>query len=302
MLRLGLCCIFRHEPIKFRTTTAMSLRNMSRRNALEKISGLCMHNALSLNDALAYCNNHRIGAFRISSGILPLRTHPHLGYAIDELPEATQIRALFSKCHKFALNNNIRTTFHPDQFVVLNSPRPDVVDSSIAELEHHGEMAELIGADVINIHAGGAYGDKEKALDRLVIGINRLSSRVRGRLTLENDDKSYTPVDLLPLCWREEIPLVYDVHHHRRLPGGASIEEVTEAALLTWNREPLFHISSPLNGWDGKFTERHHDFIDVKDFPEAWRGLRITVEVEAKAKEVAVEKLQIELNNQRIRN
>jgi len=225
-----------------------------------------------------------------------------LGYEIDELPESTQIRALFSKCHKFAQINNIRTTFHPDQFVVLNSPRPDVVDSSISELEHHGEMAELIGADVINIHAGGAYGDKEKALERLVTGINRLSSRIRKRLTLENDDKSYTPVDLLPLCWREEIPLVYDVHHHRCLPDGASIEEVTDAALLTWNREPLFHISSPLNGWNGKFTQRHHDLIDVKDFPKAWQGLRITVEVEAKAKEVAVNKLRIELNSSRIGN
>ncbi|HBC45756.1 MAG TPA: UV DNA damage repair endonuclease UvsE [candidate division Zixibacteria bacterium] len=299
MPRLGLCCIFRHEPIKFRTTTAKSLRNLSRKNAFNKISELCIHNALSLNDALAYCKDHGVGAFRISSGILPLRTHPHLGYSIDELPGATQIRTLFGKCYKFALSNNIRTTFHPDQFVVLNSPRPDVVDSSVAELEYQGEIAELIGADVINIHAGGAYGDKEKALDRLVAGINRLSSRIRERLTLENDDKSYTPVDLLPLCWRENIPLVYDVHHHRCLPDGAFIEEVTEAALLTWNREPLFHISSPLNGWNGKFTERHHDFIDIRDFPEAWRRLRITVEVEAKAKEVAVEKLQIELNRHR---
>jgi UV DNA damage endonuclease len=34
--------------------------------------------------------------------------------------------------------------------------------------------------------------------------------------------------------------------------------------------------------------ERHHDFIDVKDFPKCWRDLEITVEVEAKAKEVAV--------------
>ena len=301
MVRLGLCCIFRHEPIKFRTTTAMSLRKISRPNALNKISELCIHNALSLNDALLYCQDHGVGAFRISSGILPLRTHPHLGYTIDELPGATQIRTLFGKCHKFALNNNIRTTFHPDQFVVLNSPRLDVVDSSIVELEHHGEMAELIGADVINIHAGGAYGDKEKALERLVTGINRLSNRVRERLTLENDDKSYAPVDLLPLCWREGIPLVYDVHHHRCLPDGASIDDVTEAALLTWNREPLFHISSPLNGWNGKFPERHHDFIDIKDFPKVWRKLNITVEVEAKAKEVAVAKLQTELNNSRIK-
>jgi UV DNA damage endonuclease len=299
MLRLGLCCIFRNEPIKFRTTTAMVLSNMSRRNALNKISELCIHNALSLNEALAYCNDHGIGAFRISSGILPMRTHPHLGYAIDELPQAIQIRALFGKCHKFALKHNIRTTFHPDQFVVLNSPRPEVVDSSVAELEHHGEMAEIIGADVINIHAGGVYNDKEKALDRLVAGINRLTIRVRKRLTLENDDKSYAPVDLLPLCWREGIPLVYDVHHHSCLPDGASIEDITKAALQTWNREPLFHISSPLNGWNGKFPERHHDFIDIKDFPRAWGKLKITVEVEAKAKEVAIKKLRTEMENRR---
>jgi len=162
-------------------------------------------------------------------------------------------------------------------------------------------MAELVGADVINIHAGGKYGDKKKSLARLVRVMNRLSSRVRDRLTLENDDKSYAPADLLPVCWSEEIPFVYDVHHHRCLPDGATIEEVTEAALLTWNREPLFHISSPLDGWNGKYSERHHDFVDIEDFPKAWRKLNITVEIEAKAKEIAVEKLRIELNRVRFR-
>lgn len=43
--------------------------------------------------------------------------------------------------------------------------------------------------------------------------------------------------------------------------------------------------------------ERHHDFIDVNDFPDYWRRKNITVEVEAKAKEVAVEKLRTELKN-----
>ena len=35
----------------------------------------------------------------------------------------------------------------------------------------------------------------------------------------------------------------------------------------------------------------------MKDFPECWRRKKITVEVEAKAKEVAVEKLRTELKN-----
>ena len=296
MIRFGLCCIFREEPIRFRTTTATSLDGLSRVKVLAKLSEICLHNSRSLQDALAFCSSHGIGSFRIQSGLMPLRTHPIYGYEINELPEANEIRAVLESCNLLASRKDIRTTFHPDQFVVLNSPRPEVVTSSLGELEHHGEMAELVGADVINVHAGGVYGDKEAALNRLASGIDRLSHRVRDRLTLENDDKSYTPLDLLPFCWRERIPLVYDVHHHRCLPDGFSIKEATEMAISTWSREPLFHISSPILGWNGPTPERHHDFVDAGDFPEEWLGLQITVEIEAKAKEPAVLKLINELN------
>ena len=296
MIRFGLCCIFRDEPIKFRTTTAASLNNLGREQALAKISELCLHNVRAVRDALVYCRAHGIGAFRIQSGLLPLRTHPRHGYDIDHLPDAPAIRSMFGVCRALALDADIRTTFHPDQFVVLNSPRPEVVAGSLGELEHHGEMAELIGADVINVHAGGVYGDKDMALERLAFGIDRLSKRVRDRLTLENDDKSYAPLDLLPFCWREKIPLVYDVHHHRCLSDGFSVKEATAMALSTWNREPLFHISSPLLGWTGPKPERHHDFINADDFPVEWAGLSITVEIEAKAKELAVIKLMSEFN------
>jgi UV DNA damage endonuclease len=90
---------------------------------------------------------------------------------------------------------------------------------------------------------------------------------------------------------------VYDVHHHRCNADGLSIEQATKRALATWNREPLFHISSPIAGWDAPKPERHHDFIDEQDFPDCWRRKKITVEVEAKAKEVAVAKLISDLKN-----
>jgi len=57
----------------------------------------------------------------------------------------------------------------------------------------------------------------------------------------------------------------------------------------------MFHISSPIEGWKGPKPGRHHDFIAVKDFPVFWRDLDLTVEVEAKAKEVAVLKLKKQL-------
>ncbi len=39
--------------------------------------------------------------------------------------------------------------------------------------------------------------------------------------------------------------------------------------------------------------------MDVKDFPKCWHSLDMTVEVEAKAKEVAVLELKNELERQR---
>ncbi|MCA9257634.1 MAG: hypothetical protein KDA61_00485, partial [Planctomycetales bacterium] len=137
-------------------------------------------------------------------------------------------------------------------------------------------------------HGGGAYGDKATALARFAENFARLSPQVQSRLTVENDDKTYAPRELVPLCEQLGIPLVYDVHHHRCLADGWTIEEATRNAIATWNREPMFHLSSPLNGWEGKTPERHHDFIDPADFPDCWRELDVTVEIEAKAKENAV--------------
>ncbi|MEC9094651.1 MAG: UV DNA damage repair endonuclease UvsE, partial [Planctomycetota bacterium] len=202
----------------------------------------------------------------------------------------------FKNCGIFAAKNNVRTCFHPDQFVVLNSPRPDVVAKSIQELEYQCEVAEWIGADVVNIHGGGAYGDKPSALTRFIQTLKTLSKSVKSRLTVENDDTTYTPEDLLPLCLSEGIPLVYDVHHHRCNPDRLSVEEATDETIKTWNREPLFHISSPIEGWTGTQPRRHHDMINITDFPQCWRDRTLTVEVEAKAKEIAVLKLRRQLS------
>lgn len=295
MIRLGLCCAFRDAPIKFGTTTAAAVGKMSRPAALAKLSGLCLGNAEALLAALRYCAEHAIGDFRINSQILPLKTHPVHGYEVGELPQGEEIVARFQSCRQFAAAKDLRTSFHPDQFVVLNSQRPEVVESSLHELEYQSEVAEWVGADVVNIHGGGAFGDKPKALEAFARNLDRLSSRARGRLTVENDDKVFTPADLLPLCRAAGLPLVYDVHHHRCLPDGLSVEEATLAVLATWNREPMFHVSSPLEGWSGPKPERHHDFIDPADFPTCWETQGATVEVEAKAKEPAVLKLAADL-------
>ena len=292
-LRLGLCCQFLEQPIKFRFTTATAMQRLPRREQLARLAELCAANADSLLAALKFCAAHHIGSFRILSPIMPVKTHPTIGYRVEELPGADGIVAQFRRCGEFARAQSIRTGFHPDQFVVLNSPDENIVARSIADIESQVEIAEWTNADTVNIHGGGGYGDKPAALARFRRNLERLSPRARARLTVENDDKTYTPADLLALCRAEGVPLVYDAHHHRCLPDDLSVEQATEAARATWkNREPLFHLSSPLEGWSGPKPERHHDYIDPKDFPAAWRDCSLTVEVEAKAKELAVAKLQ----------
>lgn len=294
-LRLGLCCQFAGEPIKFRTTTAAACRRLSDSERRSKLAEICRHNAAALLSSLEFCAQHDIGAFRINSQILPLATHPELGYQLEELPDGLEIIDVYIECGRFAAQHDLRTSFHPDQFVVLSTPREDVAARSIAEIEYQAQVAQWVGADVVNVHAGGVYDGKSEALDRFASRLALLSMRARERLTVENDDKLYSVADLLPWCRREGVPLVYDVHHHRCLKDVVGEKEATELAALTWDREPMVHISSPKEGWAGPQPHRHHDFIDAADFPAWWLGQAITVEVEAKAKELAIARLKAAL-------
>ena len=289
MIRLGLCCQFLDSPIQFRTAThryVATLEPEGRRAYLAEIAG---HNAGALAAAVERCHELGIGAFRMTSQILPLATHPQSGYTLDQLDPSGGISGAYEWAGALARAYDVRLSLHPDQFVVLNSEREAVVKSAVQELELQAEVAELVGADVIVLHGGGAAGGIPSALERLERGLSRLSLRARQSLALENDDRCFTPRSLIPLCEHAGVPLVYDVHHHRCLTDGLSVAEVTERAFATWrNREPYTHLSSPRGGWNGPNTRAHADYIDPADFPDVWRSRTMTIDVEAKAKERAV--------------
>ena len=298
MIRLGLCCIFREEPIRFRQTTASALQKLSREDQLNKLSSLCLANLTSLGEALEWVIAHGVGAFRVLSPMFPRITHPAVAYTLEELPDFAALNLQCDKIRARRQERDIRLSLHPDQFNVLSSPHYKVVQNTITELEYQGMLAEKIGADVINLHAGGVYGDKSAAINRLKENFERLSRRVQSRLSLENDDRSYTPADLLPVCTELGIPMVYDVHHHRCLADNLSIDEATLHCIESWKvsgREPYFHISSPRDGYDSHTPRPHADFIFAEDFPRQWLDIDMTVDVEAKAKELAVLKLKKDL-------
>ena len=297
MIRWGLCCQFLDAPIKFRTATHRYVTTLTPKAGREYLAGIARDNAAALLAAVRQCRALGIGAFRINSQILPLGTHPTSGYTLDRIDRAGEARRSFLEAAALARTLDVRLSFHPDQFVVLNSEREAVVESSIGEVEFQAEVAELIGADVIVLHGGGGAGGTAAAVSRLARAVERLSGRARSRLALENDDRIFAPADLLPVCERLAVPLVYDAHHHRCKGDGLSVAEATARAAATWGeREPYFHLSSPREGWAARDPRAHADYIDPVDVPREWLHMDVTVDVEAKAKERAVVAVMTEVS------
>jgi UV DNA damage endonuclease len=231
--RLGLCCQFLDAPIRFRTATHRYVASLAPADGRAYLTAIARDNAAALDQAVRHCHDLGIGAFRINSQILPLATHPVSGYALGDLDLNGSIAASFRAAGALARALEVRLSFHPDQFVVLNSLTDRVVAASVEEMRLQGGIAELVGADVITLHAGGSAGGTEAGLERLERGIGRLDLESRGRLALENDDRRYGPAALLPLCERLGIPLVYDVHHHRCHPDALDVSDATHRAAAT---------------------------------------------------------------------
>ena len=142
---------------------------------------------------------------------------------------------------------------------------------------------------------------KSAALDRLERNLDRLTPAARQRLALENDDRLFTVRDLYALCTRTNVPLVYDVHHHRCNPDGLDVDTATDMAVETWRgREPWMHIASARDGADAKNPRPHADYIDPDDFPTEWESRRLTIDVEAKAKDQAIVALRNALGSERV--
>jgi UV DNA damage endonuclease len=299
MIRWGLCCQFVDHDVKFRTATHRYVSGLPADERREYLAQIAWDNAEALTQAVETCHRLGIGAFRINSQVLPLTTHPVSGYTLGDLDaHAGLLEAAFGHVRPLARELGVRLSFHPDQFVVLNSERDAVRDASVRELDAQAVLAELVGADQLTLHVGGATGGKEAAVERLLRGIDLLTDRARARLAFENDDRLFAPADLLPLCRDAGVALVYDAHHHRCNPDGLSVEDATLAAARTWAgrdpalgvaaAEPYFHVSSPRDGWDARNPRPHADYVDLADVPRLWALMDCTVDVEAKAKERAV--------------
>lgn len=209
-----------------------------------------------------------IEVYRLTSKLIPLATH-------DELFDWNYCNELsdeFKRIGDYIKDNNFRVSAHPDHFTLLNSVRPEVLQASIRDLDYHVKMFEAMGLNdyryKLVLHVGGMYGDKEKAIERFKTNFLNLPDRIRKRIILENDDKSFTASDVLAICEELNIPMVLDVHHHNCANNGEKIEALLPRIFRTWDKEifhPKIHFSSPKSQ---KEFRSHADYIDYSDFME----------------------------------
>ena len=115
MLRLGLCCLFNQSPIRFRSATAKFVKRLERPARLDRLGELCLDNARALVAAVEEVHRLGIGAFRVSSPLLPLYTHPEVGYRLEDLPNSEAITATLISVKALKESLGIRLSFHPDQ-------------------------------------------------------------------------------------------------------------------------------------------------------------------------------------------
>jgi len=150
---------------------------------------------------------------RLTSDMLSFYTEPSWKDFWQTTDVQNELAKMFAPIGETAKANDVRLSFHPDQFVVLASDREEVVNKSIEEFEYHCDMARMMGygqkfQDIkINVHISGRKGPQGI---RDVYG--RLSPEARNTLTLENEEYTHDLTDCLSLS--DLVPTVMDIHHH----------------------------------------------------------------------------------------
>lgn len=286
-MRIGYACINMTLGEKNITTNRGMIRKTFDSKGLKYVSELSLQNVRDLIEVIKWNEKNGINLYRMSSDMFPWSSE----YNFNDLPDITKIKNLLSGLGNLVKQYNHRLSFHPGPFNVLASPSESVVKKTISELDKHSEIMDMIGLPVspfskINIHVGGAYGNKQDAMKRWVDNFQLLGENTKKRLTVENDDKPnmFTVKDLLYIHEHTKIPIVFDYHHHNCHNDGMSTEDALKLAVATWPSDitPTVHISEPR---DEQNFRAHHDYVvnEVNTY-----GYDLDMMFESKAKELSV--------------
>ena len=305
MNQIGYACInmeLSQQKPKIYTGRSMIKRTFQARG-IKYASQLGLDNVKDLYEIIKWNDENQFKFFRITSNLFPWCSE----YQLQDMPDYREIKMVLREIGKYVKANDMRITSHPGPFNVLTSPREHVVENCVKDLSIHGEVFDMMGLsrtpfNKINIHIGGAYGDKVSAMKRFCENFHLLTDSVKSRLTVKNDDKAsmYSVKDLYHGVYEVTgIPIVFDYHHHKFCTGDLSERQALEMAISTWNDIiPVVHYSESRSKEydDNTIREQaHSDYI--YDYINTY-GNRVDIMVEAKAKELAVLRYK-ELHNEK---
>ncbi len=286
---LGLVCITTSEAVRYKTVTRKRLLTFDEPIQREMLRSLYQENINRLQQAIEFCVTSGINLYRLSSGLFPFSDEP----AGAEI--LTEFAAQLAQTGSVALQNKLRLVMHPDQFVVLNSDSENVIKNSVKILKMHARTLDLLGQPRSEWATMNVHGGKGDRVDKLVNSIESLPDEIRVRIAFENDEYAYSSAQILEVCRRAQVPMVFDAHHHicREKLDDYNHESVAEtfwAARETW-KNPDWQIVHISNGRE-KFQDRSHSDL-ISAMPDVFR-FAPWIEVEAKHKEIAIAKLQTE--------
>ncbi len=286
---LGLVCITTTDAVRYKTVTRKRLLSFDESAQREMLRALYQENVNRVGNAVDFCADAGINLYRLTSQLFPFSDERIGAEILEDFADQLSVTG------KKAIANNLRIVMHPDQFVVLSSDSEDVIKNSVKILRMHARTLDLLEQPRSEWATMNIHGGKADRADKLVESVEKLPFEIRSRIAFENDEYSYSSAQILEVCRRAKVPMVFDAHHHvcrEKLDDydHPSVAEMFWAARETWaNPEnQLVHIS---NGRDSFQDRAHHDL--VFSMPEVFR-FASWIEVEAKHKEIAIEKLKNE--------
>ena len=289
-MNLSLCCIsniLAEQGIKFRTMTYKSFNSKPREESLLKLSGIIQNNFKTTRDIIHHCKKSGIKGYRLSSDLTPVLNHPDVNLSLEELPEYKLIQYQINELKKAIKETGIKVSAHPSEYITLTSEDPKAIQNSITDLETHADIFDRLDLPQsyeapLNIHVR-KDGDPIDISNRFILNYNKLSSAVRKRLVLENNDNAngiWSVKNLHTYFYQTNgIPVTFDTLHHKILPDNLTEEEAFNLAYETWNTTPIFHYS------EGKNNTRAHEHM-AQFLPPTYK--EVYWDVELKNKDYAI--------------
>ena len=226
-MKIGYPCI--NTSIQRHHTSTFRLASYSEMRLIQTVKDNLAH----LEKILKFNVENRLLFFRISSDLVPFASHP-----ICKFNWVYHFKSEFEQLGEYIKANNIRISMHPDQFVILNSSNEKVTENSINELKYHCNILDAMDLDQtakVQIHVGGVYGDKPRAIKKFIECYSTLSEAIKKRIAIENDDHLFNLKDCLEIHQQTGIPIIFDIFHHECFNySKESLIQAIKKASLTW--------------------------------------------------------------------